>query len=85
MTVEPHDPLLAALAELTAPATTPALDTRVRARCHAALADRCGPRTARPLPARGRRLVDRALAIAVAVYGLVTVAEALRMITRSLP
>ena len=82
MTADRPDPLLATLAELTAPATMPSRDARVRARCHAALAARGQPCAPRPVRTRGRRLVDGALAIAVAVYGLITVAEALRLISR---
>jgi len=72
MTVEPHDPLLATLAGLTAPATTPARDTRVRARCHATM-------TAARRPRPVARAIDRLLPVAVLVYAAITIVEGLRV------
>jgi hypothetical protein len=80
--VESPDPLLAELVQLTAPEPAAEHSARVLERCHAVLAERGQPRAARPALTRRRRLVDGALAIAVAVYGLMTIAEALRIISR---
>jgi hypothetical protein len=72
MTLEPDDPLLATLAGLTVPATTPARDARVRARCHATL-------TASRRPRPVARVIDRLLPVAVVVYAVATVFEGLRL------
>ena len=72
MTVEPHDPLLATLAGLTAPATTPARDTRVLASCHAAMT---AVQRSRPVA----RAIDRLLPVAVLIYAAITIVEGLRV------
>ena len=72
MTVEPHDPLLATLAGLTAPATTPARDARVRTLCHATM-------TAAKRPRPVARAVDRLLPVAVVIYAVLTLVEGLRV------
>jgi len=72
MTVDPHDPLLATLAGLTAPATTPARDVRVRGRCHATM-------TAAKRPRPVARAIDRLLPVAVLIYAAITIVEGLRV------
>jgi len=72
MTIDPCDPMLTALPDLS---TTAAHDARVRACCHAAMAS-AAPRLRRRWPAR---LIDAGLAAAVVLYGGSTALEALRV------
>ena len=78
MTPEHADPLLAALAELPGPGTSPVRDLRVRARCHAALTSRAaaGP-GGRELWAR---VLDALLPVAAVLYGIATLAEVVRIV-----
>ena len=73
MTNESRDPVLEPLADLARPAPAAAHSTRVRARCHAALAART--RTGRSW----QRLVDRLLPLTAVLYAVVVVVQALRM------
>ena len=75
MTPEPADPLIALLSELTGPPPAAARDSRVRARCHAAMASAHRPR---PFTHAALRAIDRMLPVAVVVYGLVTLVAGLR-------
>ena len=74
MTPEPADPLLASLGDLSGFTPAPALDGRVRARCHAVMTGR----RPSPLARTARRAIDGLLPVAVVVYALVTLAEGLR-------
>jgi hypothetical protein len=76
--IEPPDAMLARLAELTPPTAT---DARIRMRCHAALAHGA-KRSAGPARTWTRHLLDGALALAVGVYGVMIVAEGLRLLSR---
>ena len=74
MTPEPADPLFASLGDLSGLTPAPALDGRVRARCHAAMTGR----RPGPLARTARRAIDGLLPVAVVVYAVVTLAEGLR-------
>ena len=77
MTNPPRDAMLQMLASLSASAPTARHDARVRARCHAALRSR--PAIERlPWATAAARAADRLLPVAVLVYAIVTVAEAIR-------
>ena len=87
------DPVLDALAGLSAPPPTAARDARIQTRCHAAMMRR-GPREPRswlrqPLsrprvlrPAASGTTVDALLAAAAGLYGVVLAAEALKAALR---
>jgi hypothetical protein len=81
MTFEPRDPVIDALAALTTPAPQVDRARLVRRRCHAALTAAHARRPHRVARA-AQRSIDRTLPIAAAAYGMLTVAEALRMIFR---
>ena len=68
--------VLAALSELGAPAPRAARDALVRARCHAAMTAAAGPTR----PARTPwRAFDRLMPVAVLLYAIAVVAEAIRI------
>ena len=71
-----HDPLLAALSDLAAPVPRATRDAIVRARCHAAMQS---PRRPEPTTHAPSRAIDRLLPVAVLVYAIVVVAEAIRL------
>ena len=76
MTVDRHDPVLGALADLPAPSLSAAYDARVRSRCHAAMG------AAKRQPSSRQtvvRIIDRLLPLAVVVYGVATFVEGLRL------
>jgi hypothetical protein len=80
---ERPDVLLDALATLPTHAPRPSRDTRTRARCHAAMRPAAATR---PQPPRrtSPHILDRLLPAAFVVYVLVTVAEALNIVSRTL-
>jgi len=71
------DPVLLALSELATPAPRHARDTRIRARCHAAMTATAQQRT--PSAPAASRAFDRLLPVAVVVYAIAVVAEAIRI------
>jgi hypothetical protein len=77
MTREAPDPVLTALSELEAPAPREARDAMVRARCHAAMT--ATARQRRPPAPAASRAFDRLLPVAVVVYAIAVVAEAIRI------
>jgi hypothetical protein len=68
------------LTDLMPLAPSAAVDRRVRARCHAALAARAGQSQA--AAPSGRGAVDRLLALAVVAYGVAILAEGLGILLR---
>lgn len=74
MTFERRDPIIDALAELTAPAPRAAREALVQARCHSAMTGR-----RHPASRTVQRVFDPLLPLAVVVYGVVIVVEGLRM------
>jgi hypothetical protein len=77
MRIEPHDRMLDALPDLS---PTAALDARVRARCHAAMA--AAARQPPPFARAACRVVDRLLPVAVVAYAVAVLVAGLTLLFR---
>ena len=81
---EKPDALFSALGELASLPPAAARDARIRARCHAVMTRRARRGWSSDLPAvAGRhraRVVDALLLAAVGLYGIASVAEALKVV-----
>jgi hypothetical protein len=73
------DRLIDRLPELRVASPRPSRDAAVRARCHAVLGAAHGARKPR---SRLARTIDAGLTIAIGLYGIAVVAEALRLVLR---
>ena len=77
-TVDRSDPLLDALEGLSTHTPRLSRDARTLARCHAAMKPTLAA-TPRPRARTSSRMLDRLLPVAVLVYALVAVAEAIKI------
>ena len=80
MSLDEHDPILEQLFRLPRPAEDPDRSADVRRRCHAVMAGRAALQASHSRPGPRRRLLSAALVLAMGLYLLAAVVEAVRVV-----